>query len=160
MAVILNFSSERFYIFFYVQVTLMLLSRIFFYSIGLSFQEKKRKIDFQDSGHGGHLEFLIGTILYLFYVQVTLMLPSKIFFYSFGLSFQEKKRKIDFQDGGLGFRIGTILIFFFFFFFCSTRHSDASYQVWSQLAFRCSRRSELDFQDSSHDGHDFRSEQF
>ena len=43
-------------------------------SIGLSVQEKKRKIDFQD---GGHLEFPIGTILAIFDLQVTLMLPTK-----------------------------------------------------------------------------------
>ena len=80
-------------------------------SIGLSVQEKKRKIDFQDGGHGGHLGFRIGTILAIFYLQSTLMIPSK-----FGVSVQEKKRKIDFQDGGhgghLGFLIGTILAIF------------------------------------------------
>ena len=43
-------------------------------SIGLSVQEKKRKIDFQD---GGHLGFPISTILASFDLQVTLMLPSK-----------------------------------------------------------------------------------
>ena len=46
-------------------------------SIGLSVQDKKRKIDFQDGGHGGHLGFPIGTILANFDLQVTLMLPSK-----------------------------------------------------------------------------------
>ena len=83
-------------------------------SIGLSVLEKKRKIDFQDGGHGGHLGFPIGTILAMFDLQVTPMLPSK-----FGVnwpSVQEKKRKIDFQDGGLsghlGFRIGKILAIF------------------------------------------------
>ena len=81
-------------------------------SIGLSVQEKKRKIDFQDGGHGGHLGFPIGTILAIFDLQVTLMLPSKILD-STGLSVQEKKRKIDFHDGGhLGFPIGTILAIF------------------------------------------------
>ena len=35
-------------------------------SIGLSVQEKKRKIDFQDGGHGGHVGFPIGTILAIF----------------------------------------------------------------------------------------------
>ena len=77
-------------------------------SIGLSVQEKKRKIDFQD---GGHLGFPIGTILAIFDLQVTLMLPSE----STGLSVKEK-RKIDFQDGGhgghLGFPIDTILAIF------------------------------------------------
>ena len=42
----------------------------------LSVQEKKRKIDFQDGFHGGHLGFLIGTILAIFDLQVTLMLPT------------------------------------------------------------------------------------
>ena len=78
-------------------------------SIGLSVQEKKRKIDFQDGSHGGHLGFPIGTILAIFDLQVTLMVPTE----STGLSVQEKKRKIDFQDGGhLGFPIGTILAIF------------------------------------------------
>ena len=83
-------------------------------SIGLSVQEKKRKIDFQDGCHGGHLGVSVGTILAIFDLQVTLMLPSK-----FGVnwpSVQEKKRKIDFQDSGhgghLGFPIGTILAIF------------------------------------------------
>ena len=56
---------------FDLQVTLMLPSK---FGVGLSVQEKKRKIDFQD---GGHLGFLIGTILAIFDLQVTLMLPSK-----------------------------------------------------------------------------------
>ena len=60
---------------FDLQVTLMLPSK--FESIGLSVQEKKGKIDFQDGGHGGHLGFPIGTILATFDLQVTLMLPSK-----------------------------------------------------------------------------------
>ena len=45
--------------------------------IGLSVQEKKRKIDFQDGRHGGHLGFQIGTILAIFDLQVIPMLPSK-----------------------------------------------------------------------------------
>ena len=45
-----------------------------FESIGLSVQEKKRKIDFQD---GGHLGFPIGMILAIFDLQVTPMLPTK-----------------------------------------------------------------------------------
>ena len=48
---------------------------------------------------------------------------------------------MDFQDGGhgchFGFLIGTILALFL-----SPSHSDASYQVWSQLAFRFRRRGE------------------
>ena len=44
-------------------------------STGLSVQEKKRKIDFQDDG--GHLGFPIGTILAIFDLQYTLILHSK-----------------------------------------------------------------------------------
>ena len=40
-------------------------------SVGLSFQEKKRKLDFQGGGHGGHLEFQIGMILAIFALQDT-----------------------------------------------------------------------------------------
>ena len=43
-------------------------------STGLSVQEKKQKIDFQD---GGHLGFQIGMILAIFDLQVSLMLPTK-----------------------------------------------------------------------------------
>ena len=46
-------------------------------SIGLSVQEKKQKIDFQDGCHGGHLGFPIGMILAIFDLQVTPILPSK-----------------------------------------------------------------------------------
>ena len=84
-------------------------------SIGLSVQEKKQKIDFQDGRHGGHLGFLIGMILPTFDLQVTLMLPSK-----FGVNWPfgsgEEAKNIDFQDGGhgghLGFLIGRILAIF------------------------------------------------
>ena len=46
-------------------------------SNGLSAQEKKQKIDFQDGSHGGHLGFPIGTILAIFDLQDTPMLPTK-----------------------------------------------------------------------------------
>ena len=45
-------------------------------SIGLSVQEKKQKIDFQDGCHCGHLGFQTGTILAIFDLQVTPMLPT------------------------------------------------------------------------------------
>ena len=76
-----------------------------FKSIGLSFQEKKRKIDFQYGGHGGHLGYPIGMILAIFASH-----PDAI-----GLSVQKKRLK-DFQNGHhgshLGFPIGTILAIF------------------------------------------------
>ena len=62
-------------------------------STGLSVQEKKRKIDFQDGGHGGHLGFPIGTILAIFDLQVTLMVPSKSGVnWPFGSGEEEKNR--------------------------------------------------------------------
>ena len=45
-------------------------------SIGLLVQEKKQKIDFQDSCHGGHLGFPMGTILAFFDLFLTPMLPT------------------------------------------------------------------------------------
>ena len=45
--------------------------------MGLSVQEKKFKIDVQDSNRGGHLVFPIGTILAIFDLQVTPMRPTK-----------------------------------------------------------------------------------
>ena len=146
-----------------------------FESTGLLVQEKKRKIDFQDGGHGGHLGFPIGMILAIFDLQVTPMLPTK---------YQ------DFQDGchgaHPGFTIGTILAIFdlqvtpmlpskfgvnwpfdsgeeaknrfsrwqpwrpswisdrhYFSSFLSISHPNASYQVWSQLAFGFRSRSKI-----------------
>ena len=62
-------------------------------SIGLSAQEKKRKIDFQDGNHGGHLGFPIGTILATFDLQVTPMLPTKFQVnWLLGLGEESKKR--------------------------------------------------------------------
>ena len=46
-----------------------------FESIGHSVQEKTFKLNFQDNSRGGHLGFLIGTILAIFYLQVTLIPP-------------------------------------------------------------------------------------
>ena len=53
--------------FFYLLVTLMLPTKF----------RQKQKSDFQDGGHGGHLEFSIKTILAIFDLVVTLMLPTK-----------------------------------------------------------------------------------
>ena len=62
-------------------------------SIGLSVQEKKRKIDFQDGGHGGHFGVPIGTILAIFDLQDTPMLPSKFGVnWPFGSGEDEKNR--------------------------------------------------------------------
>ena len=109
MAAILDFRSARFQLFLIYKSPQCFLPGL--ESIGFWVQEKKRKIDFQDGCHGGHLGFPIGMILAIFDLQVTPMLPSK-----FGLSVQEKKQKIDFQDGHhgghLGFPICMILAIF------------------------------------------------
>ena len=72
MAAILDFLLARFYLFLIYKSPQCFLASL--QSIGLSVQEKKRKIDFQD---GGHLGFPIGLILAVFDLQVTPMLPSK-----------------------------------------------------------------------------------
>ena len=68
-------------------------------------------MDFQDSGHIGHLGFPIVTTLVIFDLQVIPMLPTKFqVSWPFGSG---EEAKIDFQDGGHGghprFPIGTIL---------------------------------------------------
>ena len=83
-------------------------------SIGLSAQEKKRKINFQDGYHGGYLAFPIGMILATFDLQVTPMLFTKFRVnWHLGLREEAKNR---FQDGRLGshlgFMISTILATF------------------------------------------------
>ena len=48
-----------------------------FQSIGLSVQEKRLKIDYQDGSHGGHLGVPIGMILASFDLQFAPILPIK-----------------------------------------------------------------------------------
>ena len=63
-------------------------------SIGFSVLEKKRKIDFKDGGHGGHLGFPIGTLLTIIDVQVTPMLPTKFQVnWPFGSGVEAKNKK-------------------------------------------------------------------
>ena len=85
-----------------------------FKSTGHLVQENKRKKEFQDGRHDGHLGFPIQTILTILdQKSPECFLPS---FESNGLSVQEKKRKIDFKDGCHGshlkFLIGIILAIF------------------------------------------------
>ena len=75
MVAILDFRLERFYLFLIYKSPQCFLPCL--ESIGFLVQEKKRKIDFQDGCHGGHLRFPISRILAIFDLQVTLMLPSK-----------------------------------------------------------------------------------
>ena len=65
MAPILDFRSAQFKLFLILKPPRRFLASLV-ESTGLSVQEKKRKIDFQDGCHGGHLGFPIGTILAIF----------------------------------------------------------------------------------------------
>ena len=67
-------------------------------SIGLSVQEKKRKMDFKDSHHGGHLGFPIETILAIFDLQVTPMRPTKFPVNWHIVSGEEAKKKKIFKN--------------------------------------------------------------
>ena len=58
---ILDFQSKRFKLFLIYKSPQCFLPS--FESTGLSLQKKKRRIDFRDDHHGGHLGFPIGTIL-------------------------------------------------------------------------------------------------
>ena len=88
MAAILDFWSAWFLLFLIYKSTQCFLASL--ESTGLSVQEKKGKIDFQDGGHGGHLGFPIGTILAIFDLQVTSMLPTNYrvnwFLFDFGFN--------------------------------------------------------------------------
>ena len=75
MAVILDFQSEKFYLFLICKSPLYFLP--YFESIGLSVQKTKGKIDFQDGRRGRHLGFPIGTILAIFDLQIIMTLPIK-----------------------------------------------------------------------------------
>ena len=135
MAAILDFRSARF---------LASLE-----SIGLSVQEKKRKIDFQDGGHGGHLGFQIGTILAIFDLQVTLMLPSNFGVnWPFGSGEEAKNRFSRWRP----WRPAWISDRNDFSYFWSTSHPNASYQVSSQLAQGCRRSRLLKQLLTPHDG--------
>ena len=115
---------------FDLQVTLMLPSK--FESIGLSAQEMKWQIDFQDYGHGGHLGYPIGMILAFFDLQVTHMLSTDFRVnWHLGLGEEAKNR----FSRWLPWRLFWIYNRHDFSFIWSTSHPNASYQVWSQLAF-------------------------
>ena len=110
-----------------------------FESAGLSVQEKKRKIDFQDGCHGDNLEFPIETILAIFDLQVTPMLSSKFGVnWLLGLGVEAKNR----FSRRLPWRPSWISDRHDFSYFFSTCHPDASQQVWSQLAIWFRRRCE------------------
>ena len=94
---------------------------------------KKRKIYFQDGGHGGHLGFPIGTILAIFDLKVTPMLPTKFRVnWLFGSGEKAKNRFSRWRPWRPSWNSDQND----FSYFWSTSHPDASYQVSSQLALR------------------------
>ena len=127
-----------------LQVSLMLLPSL--ESVGLSVQEKKRKIDFQEGGHGSHLGFPIGTILAIFDVQVTLMLPTKFRVnWHLGLGEQAKNR-FSRWPSWIYYRHD-------FSYFRSKSYPDASQQVWRTGLSVQEKKQKIDFQDGCHGGH-------
>ena len=89
--------------------------------------------------HGAHPGFMIGTILAIFDLQVTPMLPSKFGVnWPFGSGEEAKNR----FSRWLPWRPSWISDRHYFSYFSSITHPNASYQVWSQLAFGFRSRSE------------------
>ena len=125
-----------------------------FESAGLSVQEKKFNIDFQD---GGHLGFPLRTILATFELQVTSILPIKFPVNCFfGLGEKGQNRPAWISDQNEFSYSGEEVQNRFsrhlwhpscisdqnnFSYFWSTSHPDASYHVFSKLAFRFRTRS-------------------
>ena len=135
MVAILDFWSLRFYFFFfYLQVTLMLPTKL---QVNWLFGSgEKAKIDFQNGPHSGHLGFQIRTILAISDLQITPMIPTKFQVnWPFGSGEEAKNR----FSRWLLWRLSWISNRNHFSYFWSTSHSDASYQVSSQLAFQLRR---------------------
>ena len=87
-----------------------------------------KKKDFQESSHGYHLGFTIGTIVAIFDLQVSPMLPTKFQVnWPFGLAEKAKNRFSIWQPGWPAW--------------ISDQNDFASYQVSSQLAFWFRKRS-------------------
>ena len=87
--------------------------------------------------NGSQLGFTIGTILAIFDLRVTPMLPTK---FRVNWPFSSKEAKNRFSRW-LPWRPSWISDWHSFSYFSSTSHPNVSLQVWSQLAFRCRRRS-------------------
>ena len=119
-------------------------------SIGLSVQEKKRKIDFQDGCHGGHLGFPISMILAIFDLQVTPMLPSK-----FGVNWpfgsgEEAKNRFSRWPPWWPSWIFDRHDFNYFFINKSPQCFLASLE---SIGLSVQKKRKIDFQDGGHGGH-------
>ena len=115
---------------FDLQVTLMLPTKFWVnWHLGLG---EVAKIDFQDGHHGGHLGFMISTIVAIFdVIHVTPMLPSKFgvnWPFSSGEAKNRFSRWLPWQPSWISDRQD-------FSYFWSTSHPDAFLQVWRQFAF-------------------------
>ena len=143
----LDFQSARFLLFLIYKSPQCFLASL--ESIGLSAQEKKQKIDFQDGSQGGHPGFPIGTILAIFHLQVTPMLPNKFRVnWPFGSGEEVKNRFSRWRP----WQLSWISNRKDFSYFLSTSHPDAFYQVSSQLALGCRRSRLLKQLLTPHDG--------
>ena len=121
MVAILDFPLGQFLLFFIYKSPKSVLPR--FESIGLSVQEKKGKIDFQNGRHGGHLGFWI---LAIFDLQDTPTLPTKFQVnWPFG-SGKEAKNRFSKWPPWQPFWISNLN---HFSYFLSTSNPDASYKV-------------------------------
>ena len=110
-------------------------------STGLSVQEKKKKIDFQEGHHGSHLECPIGMILTVFDLQAILMLSTKIKVnWPFG-SEEAKDRFSRWPPWRPSWWPSWISVRNNLNYFWYTSHPNASSQVSSQLAFQFRSRS-------------------
>ena len=120
-------------------------------------QEKKRKIDFQDGCHGGHLGFPIGTILAIFDLQVIPMLPTKFrVIWPFGSGETAKNR----FSRWLSSQPPWISNWNDFSYFWSTSHPDASYQVSIGLLAQEKKRKKIFKMATMAATLDFQSERF
>ena len=99
----ISYNESRLYFFIYKSLRCFLPS---FRSISLSIQEKKRKIDFQYTCHGGHLGFPIGTVFVVFFIYNIRPDASAKFRFYWPFSSGEEAKKIDFQDGRHAGQIG------------------------------------------------------
>ena len=96
---------------------------------------------FEQTLNGSQLGFTISTILAIFDLRVTPMLPTKFQVNWPFSSGEEAKNRF---SRWLPWRPSWISGWHnFSFFFWSTSHPNVSYEVWSQLAFRCRSRSQI-----------------
>ena len=118
-------------------------------SIGLSVQEKKFKIDFQDSYCGCHLIFQIRMIFRYFDLQVNLMLSTK-FRVNWHFGSGEAQNRLPRQGQWRLSWISNQKDFSFFFF---TSHPDASYRFKPISLSVQQKKRKTDFQDGPHGSH-------